>query len=310
MYRHQRRNRRIILLLAFLSLLRLLYIGWKEVSQEAKPYRIVVTTSIIADSVREIVGDRAEVFVLIQPSIDPHSYHTSSQDIRMVESADLVFKHGLHFEGALDRDLDKLKEGYPEKVYSLHDALDSQEDIRYTDGHPDCHVYFDVMLWIKQNYYMGAIIKRCRPDHAAFFQHNIEAYIERLAALEEEVKTTLASIPAERRFIVMPHNSFGYLQRYGVKVASPQGLSAISEPSLQTRHTIGAEIKALGVHAIFLETTTHNKSIYAIQEDCQRSGYPMDCYMLYTDSLSKEGETATYIGMYRYNIETIKEALS
>ena len=262
MHKRQRRNRRTILLLALVSLFWLLHIGLKSTSRKPKPYRIVATTSIIADSLREIVGDRAEIFVLIHPATDPHSYHATLQDVQMVESANLVFKHGLHFEGALDRDLNKLKEAYPEKVYSLNDALNI-EDIRFADGHPDCHVYFDVKLWIKQNLYMGAAIKRCRPDDAAFFQHNIEAYIERLEVLEQEVKDAFASIPAGRRFIVMPHNSFGYLQRYGVAVASLQGLSTLSEPSLQTRHAIAQEIKALGVHAIFLETTINlNVGIY------------------------------------------------
>lgn len=48
---------------------------------------IVVTTNILGDVVRNIVGDAAAVRVLMQPNADPHSFGVSAQDAAAMNGA-------------------------------------------------------------------------------------------------------------------------------------------------------------------------------------------------------------------------------
>lgn len=59
---------------------------------------VVVTTNILGDLTRNVVGDEAEVTVLMQPGADPHSFGVSAPQAAAMEQADLVVHNGLGLE--------------------------------------------------------------------------------------------------------------------------------------------------------------------------------------------------------------------
>ncbi len=62
---------------------------------------IVVTTSVLGSVVRDLVGDRASVTVLMANGVDPHDWAPSAQDLEAVYAADLVVANGLGLEEGL-----------------------------------------------------------------------------------------------------------------------------------------------------------------------------------------------------------------
>jgi manganese/zinc/iron transport system substrate-binding protein len=64
-----------------------------------RPLRIVATTSIIADLVETIGGDRLEVEGLMGPGVDPHLYKASEGEVIRVAQAEVVFATGLQRVG-------------------------------------------------------------------------------------------------------------------------------------------------------------------------------------------------------------------
>jgi len=63
--------------------------------------RVVATTTVVADLVRQVGGDRVTVDCLMAPGIDPHSYKPTPRDADRLAGADLVVASGLHLEGKL-----------------------------------------------------------------------------------------------------------------------------------------------------------------------------------------------------------------
>ncbi|MFD2400154.1 metal ABC transporter solute-binding protein, Zn/Mn family [Prauserella oleivorans] len=59
---------------------------------------IVVTTNILGDLTRAVVGDQVPVTVLMKPDADPHSFAISAQEAARLEQADLVIHNGLGLE--------------------------------------------------------------------------------------------------------------------------------------------------------------------------------------------------------------------
>ena len=57
--------------------------------------QIVVTTNILGDVTRQVLGDQATVTTLMQPESDPHSFEISAQQAASMSSADLVVSNGL-----------------------------------------------------------------------------------------------------------------------------------------------------------------------------------------------------------------------
>src|SRR6476646_4338862 len=65
------------------------------------PLQIVCTTGMVADLVKNIAGDRAEVKHLMGAGVDPHLYKSSPGDVAQLTAADVVFYSGLHLEGKM-----------------------------------------------------------------------------------------------------------------------------------------------------------------------------------------------------------------
>ncbi len=68
--------------------------------ERLKP-QLVVTTSILADGIRNLVGDAADVIALMPAGVDPHLYKASARDLDLLLEADIVLYHGLFLEGKM-----------------------------------------------------------------------------------------------------------------------------------------------------------------------------------------------------------------
>lgn len=71
---------------------------------------IVVTTNILGDVVRNVVGDAAEVRVLMKPNADPHSFGVSAQEAEAMNTADLIVYNGLGLEENVTRNVESAAE--------------------------------------------------------------------------------------------------------------------------------------------------------------------------------------------------------
>src|SRR5690606_498537 len=116
----------------------------KELRQ--KP-RIVATTSILADLIRNIVGDQAEVVALMPAGVDPHLYKASVRDLDLLTNADLVIYHGLFLEGKMTEIFEKLS--HSQTLINISDGLPKDRLLRSgPESHSvDPHIWFDVNLW-------------------------------------------------------------------------------------------------------------------------------------------------------------------
>ncbi len=60
--------------------------------------QVVTTTNFVADWVRNVGGSQVEVFSLLAPGSDPHSYQPGARDVARIADADLVLSVGLGLE--------------------------------------------------------------------------------------------------------------------------------------------------------------------------------------------------------------------
>lgn len=87
------------------------------------PLNIVVTTSVLGAVVSDLVGDRADVQVLMGNGVDPHDWSPSAQDIEAVYGADLVVENGLGLEESLHDALEEA-EANGVRVFAATDAIE------------------------------------------------------------------------------------------------------------------------------------------------------------------------------------------
>lgn len=275
--------------------------------------RVVATTTIVADAVREVGGDRVEIVTLMGPGIDPHLYKASEGDVLRLASADIIFYNGLHLEGKMSHVLARVSERVP--TVAIAERIDPSLLRRPPEfeGAYDPHVWFDVRLWMIAVEAVRDGLITVDPTHAAVYQANAERYLAELDELDRWVRQEIAKIPPERRVLITAHDAFGYFARaYGFEVYGLQGVSTAAEAGVADVQALADLIVERRIPAIFVETSVPPRFIEAVQEAVRARGFAVRIGgQLYSDALGDPGTPAgTYVGMVRSNVETIVQALA
>lgn len=306
--RHQKTARKIIWFFLVVSLFCLLLIIINNEKKKPKAFTITTTTTIIGDIVQNIVGDQAKVEVIIQSNTDPHSYLLKyASDPARLQHADLLIGNGLLLEGNLDQALQAIQKTHPQKVYFISQALDPAMIISDTHHVPDPHIWLRIDFIIQIIPAITQRIKDKDPTNQALYETNSQQYLAKLKALDAKRARIIASIPQEKRHLIMPHNAFGYWSAYGFSINALKGVSTKLQSSFQKRKTIVDHIIHHQIPAIFSEESTNNKGIKAIIEDCAKRAHQLQEYRLYTDTLA---EGKDYIATMEANLAHIQKALA
>lgn len=272
---------------------------------------IVVTTNILGDVVRNVVGDTAPVRVLMQPNADPHSFGVSAQDAAAMGSAGLIVHNGLGLEENITRNVESAQaQGIPALEVGEH-----IDPIEYRGGDgagtPDPHFWTDPRRVIKAvDVIEQAINREVGGIDTAAVSRNADAYREQLGELDRAMSDGFAALAPERRKLVTNHHVLGYLaQRFdftviGAVVPSGTTLAAPSPSDLQS--LVGA-IESARVPAIFVDSSQPEKLARVLAED---AGVQVRIVPLYSESLSPPGTPgATYLDMMRANTDAIVNGL-
>jgi len=283
---------------------------------DGPPVRIVCTTTIVADVVQRVGGDRVQIEMLMAPGVDPHKYISGAGDRKKLDDAHLVFLSGLHLEGKMAELFEKNHERW--RARAVTDSLDRAQ-LLHADvdgGEHDPHVWFDVRLWSQTIPTVRKALSELDPDGAAIYERNADDYRKELEALDGEVRAKLEAIPTNRRVLVTSHDAFGYFGRaYGFEVIGLQGVSTASEVGTPQRDKLATLIGERRIPAVFTETSVPPVGLKGVLDDVYaKKKYTVHLVggddALYSDALGGPGSPGeTYPGMIRHNVNVIVGAL-
>jgi len=272
-------------------------------------FRIVTTTGMLADGVKLLVGDQAEVISLMGTGVDPHLYKATAHDLSLLQNADLILYNGLHLEGKMSEIFEKLKRR--KHVLAIADGLPKERLRKTGEKTYDPHIWFDVSLW-KQGWLYVAEELREYSALAVGIEQNRASSFKGLDSLHSWSMQQLQTIPSSSRVLITAHDAFGYFGRaYHIEVLGLQGISTVSDFGLKDISELVNRIVASKVKAVFIETSVSSKAIEAVVEGCKAQGHDIHIGgALYSDAMGKEGTAeGTYNGMVRANVIKIVNGL-
>ena len=273
---------------------------------------IVATTGMIADAARRVGGDLVEVKALMGAGVDPHSYRQTRSDILAMTQADLVLWHGLYLEAQMEEFLKKLAGRVP--VRAVTEAL-PQEVLR---AHPDYENKFDPHVWMVPSIWrlcvghIRDVMTEARPDMAAAFAANTDAFLTELTALQSYADGVIATVPEQSRVLITAHDAFSYFGRdFGFEVMGIQGISTESEAGLNRIGELVDLLVERKIGAVFVESSVSDRSIRALTEGAAAKGHDVIIGgELFSDAMGAEGTyEGTYPGMIDHNVTVIANAL-
>ena len=303
---------------------------------EGEVVNVVTTSNIVADWVKAVGQDRVDVFSMLPPNTDPHTYQSGAQDIARVADADLVISGGLGLEAGWLNELVENAAQDPSLIIELGNEVDpidfvgltednepdheeGEESSAEVDGHEengeedhheglDPHFWFDPLRVKQAINSVAAQLSSVDPAGQTLYRDNAAAYSQELDDLHAWIEAEVELLPVEQRLLVTSHDSFQYFaQRYSFEIVGAlMPTTTEVEPSAQDLAKLMETIEHSGAKAVFAEKSQTDRLSRQIAED---TGARL-IGGLYTGSLGQPGgEAGTYLDFMRYNVSTIVEFL-
>lgn len=176
---------------------------------------------------------------------------------------------------------------------------------KHVHGEIDPHLWHDVHNAAAYVKVICAKLKQVDPAGASVYEANAARYLNQLAQLDTQVKSTLDTISEANRQLVTTNDAYAYLANaYGFKVAGFVAPNPASEPSLADRRKLAATIKDLHIKAVFLEPNLARtrSTLKVVASEAGVKVCP-----LYGDTL--DNQAPTYQAMMRFNANSLARCL-
>jgi zinc/manganese transport system substrate-binding protein/manganese/iron transport system substrate-binding protein len=272
------------------------------------PIRVVTTSTVLGDLIRQTGGDRVAVTSLVPPGVDVHTYQATPADLQALAEADLVVMNGLGLDDWLGDMIETVSGGPQSRVPIVRLAEDSLDFELLPGEEPDTrnpHLWMDVNYAIEYVDRIEIALVAIAPAKAADIGRSSDAYRAAITELDGWVREQISTIPVENRKIVTFHDALPYFARaYGLTIVGVAVEAPGQDPSAGEIAALIDAIRASGVKAIFSEDQFPTALIDQIAGETGATVVAD----LYDDSLGDPPVTS-YEAVIRWDVEKLVEAL-
>ncbi len=221
--------------------------------------KVVTTTTVIYDLVKEIGKEKVKVDYLCRGDQDPHFLEILPSYMLKLRNADLVFKIGLGLEMWLQQLIDGSRNNKL-KLIDLSNDIEKKEipsgkiDASQGDIHPNGNPHY----WLDPENAKIMAKNICEslsdesPENAAYFKKNLNDYTSKLDDKITEWKSKLAS--SKGKSIITFHKSWVYFaDRFGIKVVGQVEPKPGVPPTPSHNAELVGDIKKLKMKVVLME---------------------------------------------------------
>ena len=309
---------------ALILFLTLMVLGCNNDNYSSEPSgKINIVTTIFppADFAKNVGGELVEVNMLLKPGAESHTFEPTPQDIKMIQNCDLFIYVGGESDEWIDGILESIDNSHLHtlKMIETVNAL-SEEHVEGMEEEHESHedegeAELDEHVWTSVRNAM-IITEAIRDEliiidqnHENEFRQNAEAYIGKLASLDEAFRETVKN-SKRQEIIVADRFPFRYMaHEYGLSYyAAFPGCSADSEPSAKTLSFLIKKVQEDEIPVVFhIEFSNEKVADSVVEVVNAKKSLLHSCHNLSKEELSR-GED--YISIMSQNLENLKEALN
>lgn len=279
--------------------------------------KVVCTVYSVYDFASNILGDEAEIKLIMTPGTDVHGFEPSSDDMRLMEDCDVIIYSGAGLEMWLD-DVVKALDNKSVKLVDCSsnvDILDMEESVtelfeneedehHHHEGNDDPHIWLSPKNACieAETIYDQVSVLITDEDAKAGVQENYEEYKADLEQLVQDYDAVLGDLSGEK--MIVSHEAFGYLcHEYGIEQIAIDGLTS-GESDARLVSQIIEYIRENNVSVIFYEDLVNPDTAKIISEETGCELVPLRAL----GSLSEDEASGgmDYLKAMRENLEALK----
>ena len=269
---------------------------------------------------QRVAGDRADVVNLTQPGAEPHDLEIPPRETSQIVDADLVVYES-DFQPAVDDAIDQnaagetldaaevvgllpLEEGGEDEEHGTeaHEDEDHGAEEHHDHGDLDPHFWQDPVRLAKLGDAVAEKLATVDPDHAEKFTANAADLRADLDSLDQAYERGLTG--CERDTVVVSHDAFGYLSKYGLHMEPIAGLSPDAEPTPADLARLQDLIGAEGITTVFSERLVSPRLSRTLADDMGITTAVLDPI----EGLSDQTADEDYISLMEHNLASLQKA--
>ncbi len=306
----------------------------QTVKHDNEKLTIVTTIFPAYDFVREVVGEKAEIHMLIKPGSEVHSYEPTPTDIQLINECDIFVYVG----GESDRWIDsvlKTVDNPNMKIVKIMDYANNVEE-EYVDGMQirdgshghshsededhtpdhDSHEHeYDEHVWTSPVNAISIVkgitdsVVKADYDNKEYYIENSIAYQEDLIALHKQFIDIVSN--GKRKVLVFGDRFplLHFVKEYGLEYyAAYPGCAAESEPTITTIAFLIEKVKNEKIPVVFhMELSNERMCDTICEETGAKKAMFSSCHNV-TAKQFKEG--VTYLDLMAKNLQVLESALN
>jgi zinc transport system substrate-binding protein len=260
----------------------------------------------------QVAGDRAEVENLTTPGGEPHDLELGVGETARVAEADLVF-YQEGFQPAVDAATDESVSGSVLDVTEVvqlrpvsgdHAGESEEQHAEHAgeQGDLDPHFWLDPLLMADLADAVAEELSAIDPEGADTYAANAAALRTDLEELDAAYARGLAD--CARDLVVVNHDAFGYLARYGLRFEPITGLSPDAEPTPGDLVRLQELIRGEGVTTVFSESLVSPETAETLAADLGIEAAVLDPVEGLTDATAQQD----YLSLMRANLASLRTA--
>jgi len=230
----------------------------QEVVQEDK-LNVVTSVAPITNIVQNIGGDKINLVGLVPEGVNSHTFELIPSDTIKINDADLVIIDGLNLEANIEKIAENVISKNPSiRLLKLGDNTISKKEWVFDfsfpkeKGDPNPHLWLNVEYAIKFANLTRDKLIEMDPTNSQYYIKNSNKYTKLLNQLDEGIKKSIETIPAENRKLLTYHDSWAYFApRYGMQVIGAIQASDFSDPSPKDIAGLIDQVRSEKIPAIF-----------------------------------------------------------
>lgn len=237
---------------------------------------VVVSILPLADFVENIGKEKVEVDAMVPPGASPHTYEPTPSQMTKVSKAEVFVKvgSGVEFELVWMDKLIALNEQMlvidASKGVTLREVAAEYHHEGEEKGDEEHDEGMDPDIWLSPlnakimvyNIWEGLV--QVDPDNEAYYTQNRDTYLQKLDALDKEIRDGLAKV--KNRVFMVFHAAWGYLARDYNLEQLPIEVGG-KEPSAQDIINLIEEAKQRKIKVIFASPAFNPQSAKVIAKE-------------------------------------------
>lgn len=253
--------------------------------------RVLATFAPIYSLTANVAGNAADVQMLLPADIGPHDFALSPKELKKLNWADVIVCNGEGVEEWLDKALKTARPGVLRVIASekIKDAINP-------------HVWLDPVFAITMVETIRDALMARDKAHAADYERNAAAYIERLRRLDADIREVAGKLPQKK--LLTYHDSLAcFAQRYGFEVVGSVEPFPGREPTPKYLKKLRGLIVEKQVKALFSEPQYSPRILESLSRDLQVPIAVLD------PMETGEASAGLYEQVMRSNLKSLQEAL-